>query len=480
MIIYRLFNKLWRSPSFTQFLLKLIQPLRLVLITPLILTRFSEVEIAAWYIFASISFLSTILMTRLGMTFERMVSMALGGKSDLSPIKKIESRVEPVEENWEGIIKVYRCLATLNIGVVVASVSVSSLIGYFTLNNVISANESGAGDIWITFIFIMGSQLALGGFQFFANTLRGLNHVALLNRWQVVFNIFSVIGGVIVLSLNGGMLQLAMVMQGVLFLGVIRNAVLIRLVNQQKLRGQLKPHWDSEVWQWAKIPLWKGFIGQFSTQGISHMSALILATYSSTANLNAFLISLTVLRALQQFSMVPFISQMPYFTLLLSEGKQHKLKKLTNQRLVMAQAIFVIGVLTIGIFGPMMLDLIGSSATMLPTLPWLVLSLVFLHERFNTYNLAICGLGNHIAMYWQQALAGGLSLLLMWFTIPQFGSWGVILSLAFPPILVLKLTPARYACEQLAISLKQWLPTTMCAHIVLIFSVILTIIANNI
>ena len=78
---------LWNSPTFTTWGNYGIQSLRLLLVTPLILTRFDETEIAAWYLFASLNFFGTIIGQRLGLTFSRMFAFAMGGASNLAPIK---------------------------------------------------------------------------------------------------------------------------------------------------------------------------------------------------------------------------------------------------------------------------------------------------------------------------------------------------------------------------------------------------------
>ena len=78
---------LWHSPTFTTWGNYATQSLRLLLVTPLILTRFNETEIAAWYLFASLNFFGAVVSSRLGLTFSRMFSFAMGGADNLAPIK---------------------------------------------------------------------------------------------------------------------------------------------------------------------------------------------------------------------------------------------------------------------------------------------------------------------------------------------------------------------------------------------------------
>ena len=78
---------LWESPTFMKWGNQGVKSLRFLLVTPLILTRFNETEIAAWYLFSSLNVFASIVSQRLGMTFSRMFAFAMGGSDDLSPIR---------------------------------------------------------------------------------------------------------------------------------------------------------------------------------------------------------------------------------------------------------------------------------------------------------------------------------------------------------------------------------------------------------
>lgn len=114
--------RLWNSPTFTQWSAKVVQPLRLLLVTPLILTGFSKDEIAAWYLFASINFLGQIVGSRVLLTFSRMIAMAMGGAKDLSPIIAAQRKSKTNEPNWDSIFRVYRSLGFIQL--IVAAITV--------------------------------------------------------------------------------------------------------------------------------------------------------------------------------------------------------------------------------------------------------------------------------------------------------------------------------------------------------------------
>ena len=446
-------KKLWESATFTEWTVKLIKPLRLLLVTPLILTQFSLSEQAAWYLFASIGFFGQIVTSRVNLTFSRMISMANGGAINLSPIKEKRNIVVSTEKttNWKGVLRVYNTITMLIVLIVVLIFVINSSIGYFTLREIcrgITSEE--AKIIWISFIIMrMGDFIGQAATPP-AVALTGLNHVALVNRWTTIFQFISVIAGYIVLMMGVGMIGLTIVMQSVVVVGLFRNYWLTRIVNEGRLWKGWKPKWDKEVFAWAWQPLWKGFIAEFAKSGVLHMTGIIFAFYASTAGLASYLFSVGIARTIQSFSMAPFSSQMPRFAKMMAQNKLKELRMVFNKRVALAQFLLCCGFIAVSLVGPLLLTLIESENTFLPVLQWLSLGGLFLYERFNTYCLAICAAGNNIVLVWSQVLAGASAIGLMFFLIPHLEVWGILISLALPALVVMNIRPFYKMKSQLS------------------------------
>lgn len=83
-LLVQLCQRLWNSPTFTTWGNQAVQALRLLAVTPLILVAFDTTEIAAWYLFGSLTFFGSIISQRVGLTFSRMIAFAMGGATDLA------------------------------------------------------------------------------------------------------------------------------------------------------------------------------------------------------------------------------------------------------------------------------------------------------------------------------------------------------------------------------------------------------------
>ncbi|MGJ8660580.1 MAG: hypothetical protein ACSHXL_00945 [Bacteroidota bacterium] len=369
--------------------------------------------------------------------------MAYGGAVNLAPIKSIVGLSQPSKEpNWNGIIRVYNCLTFLLISIVLVIFTINTIIGYISLKEICSkiANVEARG-IWYSFIV-----MRLGDFINNASAapnvaMRGLNHVALMNRWSVIFQIASVIGGYITLILGGSMLSLVIVMQSLALLGVIRSYYLSSIVNEGILWRSWKPRWDKEIFLWAKEPLWKGFIAEFSKNGVLQISAIIFTFYSSTAGIASYLFSLNIARSIQHISMSPFTSQLPRFTKLLAGGFKGKLVSEFKIRVIIAQLLLVLGFITIAIIGPLLIEIIGSENKLITMFQWFALGGIFLYERFNTYFLAICASGNNMLLIFNQLTAGIFVIILTFLLVPRYGVEGILLAMFLPVLVITNIKP---------------------------------------
>ena len=119
--MYKVLTWLWNSPTFTTWGNLGAQSLSLLSVTPLILTRFNEAEIAAWYLFASLNFFGLVVTGRLSLTFTRMLAFAMGGASNLEPITGKTERVKNGQPNWYAFERAYGTVSSLNFGIALSN-----------------------------------------------------------------------------------------------------------------------------------------------------------------------------------------------------------------------------------------------------------------------------------------------------------------------------------------------------------------------
>jgi len=442
-------SKLWHSPTFTSWGNYLVQSLRLVAVTPLILTRFDTTEIAAWYLFASLNLFGTVLLQRLGLTFSRMFSFAQGGARDLSPITEAKTSSEsPQEPCWDLIGRLYGTLGTLQTGSAILAAAIGLVMGWFALGN-LTGGFDPSSKIWLAFGVM---QLSSGiGFIFnrYIVALRGFNYVALTNRWNVLFTLLSVLGGFITLSFGGNILSLVLVMQSISVAGLLRNRMVLSSVLGERFRKLPSGGLDRQILGWSWQPLWKGLVGQLANIGTVQLSGVVLSMTATPAVVASYLFSLRMIQVIEQFSQAPFSSQQPRFSRMMAEGQYNQLRSQITKRIFISLALMFVGVTSFGILAPIALKIIGSNAQLMPPVFWFSFATILLHNRYNILSMSVCAIANNIVLFLRAGIVGLLSVGLLFWLTPLWGMSGILVSIAAPMLIIMNWQPQTMAAEQL-------------------------------
>ena len=439
---------LWNSPTFTTWGNYGVQSLRLVLVTPFILTRFDETEIAAWYLFASLNFFGMIVSQRLGLTFSRMFAFAMGGAGNLAPIKGKREQENEGKPNWAVFERAYGTISSINLGIGWLNVVIALGMGWFGLSNLLQGYEAKA-TIWLAFALMQGTALLIFIFQHYQVALQGMNYIALVNRWGIIFGIASCLAGSLSLYLGGELITLVVVMQLFSLAGIFRSWFLLRAVEEGRVLHFRQYGFDREVFGWAWEPTWKGFIGQFGLNGSMQLTAIIYTGYGSKLEVASFLFSIRMLQTITQIAQAPFSSVQPLMARLMAAGDIEALGKIIRQRMGYTLALTAVGVIFGSLAIPLLLQLIGANIDFIPMEAWLLLGGLTLILRFDVLCCAVSAIGNHIVFYWEMAFATGLATLASLLVKNEWGVYGPVLASVVPLLIMLNIKPLQVSSKLL-------------------------------
>lgn len=449
----RIFRRLWHSPTFTTWVNQAVQALRLLAVTPLLLVSFETTEIAAWYLFGSLTFFGSLISGRVGLTFTRMIAFAMGGASDLSAIKgKIERRSD-ADPSWALIERAYATTGALNGCLTLGIIVVALVLGWYGLENVL-ADYDNAGTVWAAFGVMIFSQSAVFFFQRYQIALRGMNYVALTNRWDAIFSLLSVVAGVVVLQAGGGILALTGVMQGVILLNILRNWFLLRFVEDGRFKSFRNFQLDRQMLGWAWEPALKGFIVTLANSGTVQVTAVLCARFLPVAEAASLLLTLRLLTSFKSVSDAPFLSHMPRIARLFGEGNTKLLGQIVPRKLFLCQVMFGGFVFGLVLLGPPLLEFIGSNASLVPAPIAALLGLGLLLTNSIGLSLILSASGNHIVCVQREMCAFVATAVSLYLLLSVMGLPGVILGLFLPAILILNLVPARIAANKLGVNVS--------------------------
>ena len=446
----------WNSPTFTTWANLSTKSLRFLLVTPLILNRFDTTEIAAWYLFMSITFFGTIIHSRVSLTFNRMIAFAMAGARDLSTIVSTKKPRGDGEPHWPTVRRAYGTVGFLTLITAAVTLLSSLALAYYSLTSMMAGYE-GASKVWISLFIVLGGQCFSMCFSQYSVTIQGMGLVALSNRWTCLFSLVSIAVGFVALTFGADIVILAAVMQGVMLLDVIRMKFLVGYVHEGELRQARSIAYDQEIIGWAWPAFWRGMFTTIMNRGVLQMGAVVYARYAAVDAVAAFLFSFNLLRTVASFAEAPIQSSGPMLSRKLAQGHTDSLKRQFFRTSTQAQLLFVVGAFAIGSIIPIALGYIDSNAQFLDPLPWAILSSAHIMQRYTFVGLRLPALGNKVIYLKQTTIAAIVSFVLFLPMIKHYGFYGLIIATYLPLLVSLNIGPFRSSSKMLEISTMSFL-----------------------
>lgn len=445
-----------------------VRSVRLIAITPLLLTKFDTSEIAAWYLFSSLIFFSDLIGKRVHLTFSRMIAFAMAGATDLSPITQRRERVNS-EPNWSLVERTYATTGFLNAILSLLATGISLLMGLYGLQAV-AESSSNPEAIWGAFAVFVFSHAISFLFQRYGVALNGLDKVAMVNRWNAVFGLLSITAGFVALSLDVGILGLAVVMQGLSLLGVVRLKWLLQRVEGGRFRTFKAYRVDLEIVKWARAPFFKGLVVLLANSVLLQLATVIYARVAAVDATASLAFSLRMLLTIRQVCEAPFNSHMPKMSRLLAQGDLAALRKIAEKRIMLAQSLFAIGIILLGFLGPIALALLNSNASFVSVEEYFILASLLFIQRTLMFHVMLSAVGNSFVCFKETVVAAITTVALIFGLIPSWGIYGLCVAVFVPQLLILNIRPLMAICWQMEANWWSFLKRSSGVPLVVLFA----------
>lgn len=424
------FKKLWNSPTFTTWASFVVRVGGLMLLTPLILTKFSPEEISLWYLFSSIIGLTVLLDLGFAPTLARIVAFAYAGAEQVHQFKTpSQTRLGRSEPNWMLVSRIHRTSGliylVLAFGLGLALATVGSAAIY---RPIVGLSNPPAG--WWAWLFLcVGGVVTFYGTRY-SSLLTGLDRVAEVNRSTTISTALAIVCSAIVVILGGGLAVLVLTYQSILVIRVLlfRNQVL-RIKQLASFRSPLNLGYDREVLSAAWQPSWRSALIVAGSTGVANATGLIYAQIYDSRLLADFLFTLRVFQVITTFSQAPFYSRLPLFARLRAEGRLGDLGRECSRRLEISLYVFLAASLGVGIFANAALSLIDAKALLITGPFWSALVVVYFMERHHAMHAQIYCTTNHIPFHFTASVSGLFCALLLFALAPRVGIWAFPISL---------------------------------------------------
>ena len=447
-------QKIWGSPTAVTLLGKFSTPLKFLLLTPLVVTKLSDLEFEAYLLFVSVSFLGNMMTPVFLDVFTKMLAFAFAGRDDLSPFSGLRAaKRENIEPNWQAFRECYRSLRYLLLGSGLLMGLVTAGLAYAVVRSLVPEGDAETGLI-IAAVLVCAQNfisVVLGGSQC---SLKAVDSVVVVARVAVVSSFASTILASLVLLMNWGIAGLFLVIFVISLAGLLYLRVRARRQLGDSVAG--KPRWDAGMFRWAWPALWRGFVGNFSVQGVQRIVNVTLASLLVRPGLGAFLFAVMLLTQLAGTLESIVNARIPHFVHLASRHDHKALGTQMGGRMFLAIACYGLAIIVLGLLCPWLFELLGKGDRFPSQEVWWILALsaagMFVLKQFEKLE----NLGN-TKRFWLNRLIGGVLVLIVFTWLRPSQARDAALAYYLPMILALNVAPVVFALRRLDQGLGEFL-----------------------
>lgn len=385
----------WNSPTITAWSAFAVTALNFLLLLPLAMRVLAPAEFAVWLLFATVANLQSVLSFGLVPTFTRLVAYAFAGRNVSEMATGALAGAKSGAAHQDALRRIMGATHSAFIVLAVVGLLAGSLLGTWLFQRPIGfvTDERSAWVAWG--VFLLGNTATMAGTGF-AVLLMGANRVALVQRWQTIFGILSVLSSAVALGAGSGLLGVTLAGQFFACLTVVRNWWLCGSIDEgTQLR---KPCWqfDRAVWTVTWGPSWRSGVANLVYYGYVQLSGLLYAQLGSAVSVASYVFTLRLVQVVSSFSQAPFYSQIPRLAFLHGSGDGSGM--LTQAYRGMRGAYWVYGLGILGLFtaAEPALALLGKGQYQIDRVLLLILSLGVYFERVAGMNMQLAALTNRV------------------------------------------------------------------------------------
>jgi len=425
LIILHLIKKFWDSPTLTTWLSLFVSSGRLIILMPLILKNYEKNEVEFWLLSLTVTAFSNLLDFGFFSTISRAVSYTLEGVNlEYGSNKKVF-----FNDKSKITVQISRLYAiTIKIFTGIVFITLFFLLLYSLFNFFIIKKLFISEKYFIAFIcFSFSTSLILFG-KLYKSFLHGYNQIALINRWNTIWNILLLIFSLLIVTNNQSVISLIIGGQIILIIGVFRDYLLFRkyiiTFPRKKIKSRLV---EKKLFNYVWPPTWRTGIGILGSGGVIEGTGLIISS-SGSPNVASYLLALRLMSFVSAISKAPFYSKLPKYSMLRASNRLKELTSITKKNIIISLSIFVFLISIVTAYGNNILELLGSQTAFVTKEFWLLMSIIWLLERYHAMHAQIYSTTNHIPFYIPITISGIINLILLMNYIDRYDIWAILIA----------------------------------------------------
>ena len=397
-----------------------------LILLPIILHYFNSEDVGLWFVFITLASLAQLLEFGFQPTLARNTAYVYAGAQSLNK-HGLPSQYEPAGQ-LNILLLADLVKASRTIYRIVAALAAIVLLGLgsFYISTLLTPKQSTISSL-LAWVFFASGYVSSFYFGYYNGLLQGRGDITAANKivaatrgGLVLFGAAAVIAG-----------------WGLLGLGVasLLSSVGGRLMAWRYFNASM-PH---ELAMAIAAPSKDGLLIRTLWHNASRLGAVQIGAFlvqrgniliaSSFIGLTAaasYGMTITILMTLMTVALVINQVQMPHMYALQAEGKRSQLKSVYGESLIIGWLVYLIGFSVIGLWGHLLLEIIGSKTEILPVEQLLILGLIFLLELNHIVAANYLTTANYIPFISASIWSGIATMILSLTLIKPIEIWGLI------------------------------------------------------
>lgn len=409
-----------RSATIATWLSQSVKLANHATVLPLALSKLSVEEGSLWLLLYSFVAIGMLADFGFGPTFIRFIGYSSG-----KPVMQ-----EGRERAWRhGLGEVVAAMRYVY--AVLASVCFMSMaiLGSAAMARPISLIQSQL-EGWMAWGFVVVGTTAAVYSTMYSSFLQGCDRIALFRQWEASAGIASLGITLVALISSDHLVVFVAALQIAPIASLLVNRTLARRNGLDAVEQVPRLGFRAQVIQEVWKPAWRSGFGLAASVGVPQLTNVVLAQFVQPVALAPYLLAQRLIAAVVGYASAPFYTGIPRFVQLLMADSCSQLLAEARKRFLATNWLLVAGLASLGLMGPWLLRLIGSSTDFVAANVWLVMSIAAILDRTGAMHLQLYSLTNHILWHVANGVTGILALLLAIPLYVKFGILGVALGFA--------------------------------------------------
>ncbi len=397
--------------------------LSFIAVTPFLLSSFDANEIAFYYLLGVFMSLQALADFGFYNTFVRVMALAFSGgcKSveDLNKIECLDRGVGIPNTELAGMVvgTMMSVYSTLTVMVVLFLAAFTPLL----TKNIASLECSPDG--WLSWIAVVAfSALNFLG-RPYSNFLLAQNKVALVRRWEGIYNTLGIVANVAVISCSHSIALLVFTNQAWILANLFTNRYLANHHVAFRLNSFGRYRCDRQVLRVVWPVAWRSGLSSLTTQGIVSASGIICNHFCAAETASVYLFAEKLYNAMRSFAQAPFYSRIPLLVHLRGRQRIDEWRKVSQKGMLYSYALMVVGVISFDLSGGFLFGLIRSNITFPDHLLWLSMGWAYVLHRYGAMHSQLYTTINKVNSHISDLIAGGIMVVIWSAAVRHVGAY---------------------------------------------------------